>query len=44
MKVKSLKSLNGEFLKGKKIIVRVDFNVPLNEKLEITNDVRIKRA
>jgi len=44
LKVKSLKSLNGEFLKGKKIIVRVDFNVPLNEKLEITNDVRIKRA
>lgn len=44
MKVKSLKNLKKESLKGKKIIVRVDFNVPLDEKLEITNDVRIKRA
>ena len=29
---------------GKKAIVRVDFNVPLNEKLEITDDTRIRAA
>ena len=27
---------------GKKAIVRVDFNVPLNEKMEITDDTRIR--
>ncbi len=30
--------------KGKKAIVRVDFNVPLNENFEITDDTRIRRA
>ena len=29
---------------GKKAIVRVDFNVPLNENFEITDDTRIVRA
>jgi len=29
---------------GKKAIVRVDFNVPLNEKFEITDDTRIRKA
>ena len=28
-------------LKDKKVLVRVDFNVPLDEKLNITNDIRI---
>ena len=27
---------------GKKAIVRVDFNVPLNDKFEITDETRIK--
>jgi len=44
MKLKSLNCLKGEALKGKRVIVRVDFNVPLNEELKITNDIRIKRA
>lgn len=30
--------------KGKKAIVRVDFNVPLNENFEITDDTRIRAA
>ena len=29
---------------GKKAIVRVDFNVPLNEKMQITDDTRIRAA
>lgn len=29
---------------GKKALVRVDFNVPFNEKLEITDDTRMKTA
>ncbi len=31
-------------LKNKRVIMRADFNVPLNEKLEITDDSRIKAA
>ena len=31
-------------LKGKKVLIRVDFNVPLNESLEITDDIRITSA
>lgn len=31
-------------LKGKRVLMRVDFNVPQNEKLEITDDTRIRAA
>ena len=30
--------------KGKKVIMRVDFNVPLNEQYEVTDDTRIRAA
>jgi len=34
-------SVDNVDLKDKKILVRVDFNVPLDEKLNVTNDIRI---
>lgn len=41
MNKKSLKDID---LKGKRVLMRVDFNVPLNKELEITDDNRIKAA
>ena len=37
-----MKTLDNYNFSGKKAIVRVDFNVPLNEKFEITDETRIK--
>jgi len=37
-----MKTIDDFNLKGKRALIRVDFNVPLNDKQEITDDSRIK--
>ncbi len=44
MQKRNIKDLNENQLADKKALIRVDFNVPLNEELEITDDTRIKAA
>lgn len=44
MAKKSIKDLKDSEIKGKKILIRVDFNVPLDDKQNITSDKRIKAA
>ena len=39
-----MKNINNYNFNNKRALIRVDFNVPLNENLEITDDTRIRAA
>lgn len=41
---KSVGALTEADLKGKKVFVRVDLNVPLDENLKVTDDTRIRAS
>jgi len=44
MAKKSISELGENDLKGKRVLVRVDFNVPMDKQKKITDDIRIKEA
>lgn len=44
MRKKTIRDLSDEQLRGRRALVRTDFNVPLDDNCEITDDTRIRAA
>lgn len=44
LKIKSVKTINNFNFENKKALIRVDFNVPLNDDFQVTDDTRIVSA
>jgi phosphoglycerate kinase len=44
MKKRTVRDLTDDEVRGKRALVRVDFNVPMDEKLHVTDDTRIRAA
>lgn len=44
IKIQQMKTINDFNFENKKALIRVDFNVPLNENLEVTDGTRIRAA